>query len=351
MIDVRHYAEASGLLARLLAAEPSGRGWCLMATARLGEGDNAGALDAANRAIMLSPADGWPHRLASSALWSIGYYPESLRAALEARRLEPGLWQSHASVAQAAASADDLKLAAGAAREVLRLAPQEPEAHYVAGRVSFALSDYDQAEVHQRRALAADPAHAGALNELGRLELKGDHPVRAVRMFARASATAPVSPVYAGNVELAVIRAASLVIYAVAAAGEVVVMVCAALRLPMTRTIGPLTGALAVAGCLLAVAGWRVPVATRRVISQVARRWRVAVPIGIIAAGAAGAVASTPEVINEVTGAAAGGQITIPFFTPVIPIVVSRVIAKALWRDWHERATRRPHPHTPGPFT
>jgi tetratricopeptide (TPR) repeat protein len=338
MIDVRHYAEASKLLAQLLAAEPSGPGWSLMAAARLGEGDHTGALDAANQAIALSPADGWPHRLASSALWNLRHYPESLRAALEARRLEPGSWQSHTSVAQAAVSACDLQLAAAAANEALRLAPEEPDVRYAAGSVRFALSDYQGAEAHQKRVLAANPAHAGALNELGRLALDGHNPVGAVRMFARAAAAAPESPVYARNVELAVIRAAALVIYVMAAAGAVVVMVCTGLKLPVIATMVPLAVTWIAVGCLLALAGWFVPAATRRAISRIARRRHVAVPIGIIAAGAAGAVVSIPLIINVITGAAPG-EMSIPYFTPLIVIVISRVAAMVIWRDWHQ--TRR----------
>ncbi len=200
---------------------------------------------------------------------------------------------------------------------------------------SFALSAYERAEAHQRRALAADPAHAGALNELGRLALDGNNPVRAVRMFAQAAAVAPESPVYARNVELAVLRAAALVIYVVAAAGGVVVVVCAGLRLPVILTMGPLAGAWAVAGGLLALAGSRVPAATRRVISRVARRRQVAVPIGIIAVGAAAAVVITPVIITAVSGAA-GGSVAIPYFTPVLAIVISRGAAMAFWRDWHQ---------------
>lgn len=338
MIEVRHYAEASRVLAQVLAAEPTGPGWCLMASARLGDGDYAGAVEAANQAITLSPEDGWPHRLASSALWNLRNYPASLQAALEARRLEPHQWQSHVLVAQAAASAGSRELAAEAADEALRLAPEEPEVRYVAGKVSFALSAYDHAKAHLQRALATDPAHAGALNELGRLALEVHTPVNAVRMFARAAAVAPESPVYARNVELAVIRAAAVVVYVVAAAGAVVVVVCAGLKLPLTLTMGSLAGTWALAGCLLALAGLLIPAAARRMVSRVARRWRVAVPIGIIVAGAVAALVITLVLINASIGAPASPP-TVPYLTPVIVFIGSRVAAIAIWRDWPQ--TRR----------
>src|SRR5689334_16655333 len=151
MIDVRHYAEASALLARLLAVEPSCEGWCLMATARLGAGDHTGAIEAADKAIPIDPENGWPHRLASSAFFHLSDFPESLKAALRARRLESGQWQSQVLVGQAAVGTGDLKLAAEASAEALRLAPHEPDVLYVAGRVCRARSDYEQAEAHFRR--------------------------------------------------------------------------------------------------------------------------------------------------------------------------------------------------------
>src|SRR6202042_3430832 len=67
MIDLGRYRDAAGLLAQVLARAPdSGRGWCLMARAQLGNDDPAGAIAAATRASALDPADDWPYRLGST---------------------------------------------------------------------------------------------------------------------------------------------------------------------------------------------------------------------------------------------------------------------------------------------
>jgi hypothetical protein len=93
MIDVRHYAEASALLARLLASEPSGPACCLLAMARLGEGDHAGAIASANQAIAINPVDAWPHRLASSALWQSVPFFAPVIAIFLSRRVAMIFWR------------------------------------------------------------------------------------------------------------------------------------------------------------------------------------------------------------------------------------------------------------------
>ena len=77
---------------------------CVAQAALAGQRLNAAAeaVEVANRAVALDPADEWPHRLASNALVHLGNFPDALRAADEARRLAPGYWQTHVCVAQAA---------------------------------------------------------------------------------------------------------------------------------------------------------------------------------------------------------------------------------------------------------
>src|ERR1700744_3052933 len=95
MLDMKRYDQACGVLSRLGAAEPeNARAWCLLARAHLGAGRPQAAVEAANRAVTLDPADEWPHRLASNALVHLGNVTDALRAAREARRLAPGYWQT-----------------------------------------------------------------------------------------------------------------------------------------------------------------------------------------------------------------------------------------------------------------
>ena len=119
MIELGRYDDAARLLAAVLASAPdSSRGWCLLARARLGAGDQTGAIAAAARASALDPADDWPYRLASTALLSAGRTGDAVAAAEQARRLAPHFWRAHVCVAQAAAADGQLGLAAQAARTV-----------------------------------------------------------------------------------------------------------------------------------------------------------------------------------------------------------------------------------------
>src|SRR5580700_3076153 len=157
MLDLGRYDEASTLLARLVSTEPdSGRAWCLFARAHLGADRYAEAVEAANRAAAIEPGEEWPHRLASNALMHLGTHAEALRAAAESRRLAAG----------------QPALAATAASEARRLAPNEPDVHFLSGKVALARGDLAGARGHQERALALDPSHSGAMNELGRIRLR-----------------------------------------------------------------------------------------------------------------------------------------------------------------------------------
>ena len=138
MLDVRRYDEASALLARVVSRTGESRAWCLMARAHLGADRYGDAIDAANRAVALSPSDEWPHRLASNALGHLGHQADALRAAYEARRLASGYWQTHVCVAQAALAARRLDVAAEAADRARALAPNEADVHFLAGKVSLA---------------------------------------------------------------------------------------------------------------------------------------------------------------------------------------------------------------------
>jgi hypothetical protein len=63
-------------------------------------------------------------------------------------------------------------------------------------------SESGRPPAHQERALALDPAHSGALNELGRISLhRGGHP-RAASHFIQAARSAPGVSTYGRNVEL-----------------------------------------------------------------------------------------------------------------------------------------------------
>src|SRR5262249_34270744 len=107
----------------------------------------------------------------------LGRITAARAAATEACKLAPTQWQAYTCLAQAQlAGRLDFHGAERAAANARRLAPDEAEVYYVSGLVSFARAKWKAARAHQERALALDPAHSGALNELGRIKLRrGNH--------------------------------------------------------------------------------------------------------------------------------------------------------------------------------
>ncbi len=205
MIDLRRYSDAVRLLRAALASQPdSSRAWCLLSRAQLGAGNCAAAVQAAARASAVDPADDWPFRLASTALIGLDKTADAVGAALEACRLAPLFWRSHACLAQAAAADQQLELAGDAAAEALALAPEEADVHVTAGKVALSQGQLTLAQQRQETALAIDPGHDGALNELGRIRLRARDAAGAAAHFLRAAQSAPASPVFSGNSELAI---------------------------------------------------------------------------------------------------------------------------------------------------
>jgi tetratricopeptide (TPR) repeat protein len=216
LVDVRRYEQAVSLLARIVAAEPDdSRAWCLLATAHLGTGQYQEAAAAASRAVTLAPSDDWPHRLTSAAHRHLGKANAAVRAAHEACKMAPEEWRSYLCLAQALLATEvDFDAAERAAATALRLAPGEPDAHFVAGTISAERHKWAAARAHQERALALNPAHDGALNELGRIRFYRGGQVRAVRHFIQAAQSAPGVSGYGWNVEVVVRRIMSLTIKA-----------------------------------------------------------------------------------------------------------------------------------------
>jgi tetratricopeptide (TPR) repeat protein len=298
MLDVRRFDEATSLLAQLVAAEPeSSRAWCLLARAHLGKERYTDALGAANRAVMMDPADEWPHRLASNALVHIGNYADALRAAEQACRLAPGFWQTHVCVAQAALAGHRLDVANDAAGRARALAPNEPDVHFLSGKVSLSGGQLADAREHQERALALDPTHSGAMNELGRIRLRRHDPAGAIGHFISAARIAPEENIYSRNIDVVILRTVSRAIYVFTLIALVLIWVPAAshvTRVPFLIGLGLLA---AVTIGFFAAMMLRLPRQARILVRRTIRKPRVAGALALAVGGVAvafGIVAVAP---------------------------------------------------------
>src|ERR1700761_8459027 len=252
-----------------------GRAWSLSARAHLGADRFTEAVEAANRAAAIEPAEEWPHRLASNALMHLGNHAEALRAASESRRLAPSYWQTHVCLAQAALAAAQPGLAATAAAEARRLAPNEPDVHFLSGKVALARGDLEAARGHQERALALDPAHSGAMNELGRIRLRRHDTAGAIRHFINAARTTPGEHIYSRNIDVVILRTLSRMIYVFVLVALVMLWVPAVMhvdRFPFALGLAILAAG-AVASFLVMVL--RMPREARRLVRRTMRTRRV----------------------------------------------------------------------------
>src|SRR5258708_26235904 len=141
-------------------------------------------------------------------------------------------------------AAGHAQFAATAAAEARRLAPDEADVHFLSGKGALARGDLAAARDHQERALAIDPAHSGAMNELGRIRLRRHDTAGAVKHFISAARAAPSEHIYSRNIDVVIVRGISRAIYVF------VLMPLALIWPPTLSHVGPIPYVLAFAGLL-----------------------------------------------------------------------------------------------------
>ncbi|GLW07958.1 hypothetical protein Misp01_30880 [Microtetraspora sp. NBRC 13810] len=163
------------------AAEPadpgSPHGWCVTAVALLDADQPEAALAAARRALALDPRLEWAHRVASLAQERLGRDGEAVSSAEHAVRLAPGSWAARLRLGTA------LRRLPGRWREswtqaakAVWFAPEEPDAHVLAGDLALTRGDHDRAGHAYRAALRGAPDHPAARVNLGLTLLRWERP-------------------------------------------------------------------------------------------------------------------------------------------------------------------------------
>lgn len=202
-LDVGRPSEALRVLSRHLASHPDDvEGLCLAALAYDSLEDHRQTLELAHRAASLAPDNEWPWRLIAAANIELRKFSAARKAALNAQRLAPGEWRTHVQLAQVALSASNIAPVAlsaskitresqEAAAEAVRLAPEEPDAHFVLGNVLFAAHKLKDAEEAFRRALSLNAQHAGARHSLSLVMLRRGKTGEAAAGFIDVLATDP----------------------------------------------------------------------------------------------------------------------------------------------------------------
>ena len=212
LLELGRPREALRLVGPALVAQPgSARLLALAAHAHLLLDQPEEAVDLATRAAAGDPDDEWPHRLRSIGLAALDRVEEAAASAYESVRLEPSLYLTHLQYARALARFDTPQARAQAwqeGRRAAELAPNEPAVHVLMAALAHPSEGTPPqalwvARDALERALALDPGHAGALNDLARVQLSLGSRADAFEGFSAALTADPQSRVALGNVVVA----------------------------------------------------------------------------------------------------------------------------------------------------
>jgi len=142
-----------------------------------------------------------------------------------------------------------------------------------------------------------DPAHSGAMNELGRIRLRRHDTAGAIRHFISAARATPEERIYSRNIDVVLLRTVSRTIYVFTLVALILIWIPAVThvdRLPFAVALG-MAAALTVASFAWIVL--RMPREARQLVRRTLRAPRVAAALALAAGGVAvafGLVAFTP---------------------------------------------------------
>ncbi|MEU7825205.1 tetratricopeptide repeat protein [Catellatospora sp. NPDC049133] len=339
---------AGQILAGVLGRHPDNApALCLLAIVESKRGDHRAMLRAADAAVAAEPSSDWAHRLRSTALRHRCRPLEAREAALEAVRLAPDNWACHIVLAESELLDETVvgvEAAYLAASRAVELAPDEPDAHLTLGRVHAAAFDPAYAQACYEQALALDPQHVAARNNLAVEQLRTGRYTAGGRTLIDALAQDPQHDLLHRNLGQAVHAWLHRL-----ADGAVLAWLCWAAVLlsgsPRAERIAG--GALAV--LVAAGAGWsyaRLPTAMRRLV----RRLPARAEYGRIAAWACVAVPFVALLLRPVasTPALRGVAAGLTLFAVIAAFVTAsraytRVLGAAarLHRRWRHRVFLR----------
>jgi Flp pilus assembly protein TadD len=201
LLGLGRAAEARAHVVDVLAADPR-NATALRQLARcqaaIGELDDA--LTTARRAIAAEPEAEHGHRVLSHVLLKRRDFTGAVRAARQALHLAPDNWRGHLSLVEALRRVDGPS-AYTAARRLVELAPQEPDAHIAYGSAAAAAGDRVTARRSFERALALDPSNATARNNLAVLDMREKAWRRALAGFRASQRMDPTQQLARTNLD------------------------------------------------------------------------------------------------------------------------------------------------------
>jgi tetratricopeptide (TPR) repeat protein len=201
LIQLRRWDEAETLLRRLVATSPEDvTALRLLAAALNDSGRPADALPVIRRAVALAPDSPATHAVLSTVERANGDLDAAAAAADRTVQLAPHWPIGHARRAWALADRDP-QAAMAAARRAVELAPDQADPLFVLGYAALKLNLIPEAEKAFRAALAIDPGHSMALNNLAVLDIRRKNIRAALAGFRGAVGIDPRNQTAATNFE------------------------------------------------------------------------------------------------------------------------------------------------------
>lgn len=269
LLDLGRATEAETLARHHLTEEPDSADalWVLNRSLnkqkRWAEGARAG------RAALAVDPEAVPIRITLvDALIETDQIDEARQIARGSVQLAPHEWSCRYSLAQALLGGRHpaVSEALEQANECVRLAPNSPDAHNMAGLCLDRLGLADRARVAYAKAIELDPQHSQAINNLATLDIGIFRLRRAARGFGSALALDPDAPLVQENLRVLMWRLAYRLFLAIVGAAAVVGILVASTDLWLPRAVVGLV--------LLGLCGWLAESSRRGLPRGIGRSWR-----------------------------------------------------------------------------
>ncbi|GCD91004.1 tetratricopeptide repeat protein [Nocardioides sp. LS1] len=205
LLELRRYEAAEEEVRAVLGADPERADAVrLLAASRTLQHDWAQAQRLALRAVALDPQHPAGYRLASAAAGQLGRHERSLEAARQAVRLDPDDWVNHLVLGSAlrAGRSPDLPHAESALREAIRLNPHAAEAYSTLGTVLSQRGRRKAAAAAHREAARLDPTSHRTANNLAAVAVRRERLGRAAGLLTRGLASDPQDELLRRNLDV-----------------------------------------------------------------------------------------------------------------------------------------------------
>ena len=213
LIGVGRLEEAHARIAQVLAGDPENvRALRVLARCQYLSGRPREALDAADRAAGLAPADPWAHQLRAHALLMLGRAADAVAAARQSIALTPQEPTAHLVLAEGLLRAGGTRNIVAARTAVSRartLAPDLADVYLIEGNVFRRMAWFDRARRAYQEALRVDPENSRTLLRLAEIEADRGRVASSSHGFHTLLANAPTDTLARQAITLATRRGLS----------------------------------------------------------------------------------------------------------------------------------------------